>query len=60
MTLDILDGFGSYDALLQKLGKYKTGKSCLYINKLEDVDQAVLRKLVKQSFASVSDWSAQD
>jgi hypothetical protein len=60
MTLYIMDGFGSYDALLQKLGKYKTGKSCLYINKLEDVDQAVLRKLVKQSFASVSDWSAQD
>ena len=60
MTLYIMDGFGSYDSLLDKLGKYKTGKSCLYINKLEDVDQTVLRKLVKQSFASVSDWSAQD
>ena len=60
MTLYLMDGFGSYDSLLQKLGKHSTGKSCLYINKLEDVDQAVLRKLVKQSFASVSDWSAQD
>ena len=60
MTLYIMDGFDSYDSLLDKLGKYKTGKSCLYINKLEDVDQTVLRKLVKQSFASVSDWSAQD
>lgn len=60
MTLYIMDGFGSYDSLLDKLGKYKTGKSCLYINKLEDVDQTVLRELVKQSFASVSDWSAQD
>ncbi len=60
MTLYIMDGFGSYDSLLDKLGKYKTGKSCLYINKLEDVNQTVLRELVNQSFASVSDWSAQD
>ncbi len=58
MTLYIMDGFGSYDSLLKTLGKYKTGKSCLYINKMEDVDQSVLRKLVKQSFASVSDHSA--
>ena len=54
MTLYIMDGFDSYDSLLQKLGKYKTGKSCLYINKLEDVDQTVLRKLVQQSFKSMS------
>ncbi len=54
MTLYIMDGFGSYDSLLDNLGKYKTGKSCLYINKLEDVDQTVLRKLVKQSFKSMS------
>ena len=54
MMLYIMDGFGSYDSLLQKLGKYKTGKSCLYINKLEDVDQTVLRELVKQSFKSMS------
>ncbi len=54
MTLYIMDGFGSYDSLLDKLGKYKTGKSCLYINKLEDVDQTVLRELVKQSFKSMS------
>ena len=54
MTLYIMDGFGSYDSLLDRLGKYKTGKSCLYINKLEDVDQTVLRKLVKQSFKSMS------
>lgn len=54
MTLYIMDGFDSYNSLLQKLGKYKTGKSCLYINKLEDVDQTVLRKLVQQSFKSMS------
>jgi len=54
MTLYIMDGFDSYDSLLDKLGKHKTGKSCLYINKLEDVDQTVLRELVKQSFRSMS------
>jgi hypothetical protein len=54
LTLYIMDGFKDYDELLSKLGKHKTGKSCLYINKLEDVDQHVLKELVKQSVESVS------
>jgi hypothetical protein len=49
LTLYIMSGFDQYDSLLGKLGKYKTGKSCLYINKLEDVDMEVLRELVRQS-----------
>ena len=49
LTLYIMSGFDNYDALLSDLGKYKTGKSCLYINKLEDVDEGNLRKLIKQS-----------
>ena len=49
LTLYIMSGFDHYDALLSDLGKYKTGKSCLYINKLEDVDEGVLRELIKQS-----------
>lgn len=49
LTLYIMSGFDAYDKLLAKLGKYKTGKSCLYINKLEDVDMDVLRDLVKKS-----------
>jgi hypothetical protein len=36
--------------LLEKLGKHKLGGGCLYINKLSDVDQDVLRQIVKQSF----------
>lgn len=36
-------------AMLKKLGKYKTGKSCLYINKLEDVDKKVLSELITKS-----------
>lgn len=49
ITLYIMAGFDNYDELMRKLGKHSTGKSCLYIKKLEDVDQAVLRELVKQS-----------
>lgn len=49
LTLYIMAGFDGYDSLLADLGKYKTGKSCLYVNKLEDVDSATLRKLVSAS-----------
>jgi len=51
LTLYIMAGFDQYDALMARLGKYKTGKSCLYINKLADVDTAVLRELIAQSVA---------
>ena len=49
LTLYIMSGFDPYEALLARLGKYKTGTSCLYINKLADVDQDVLRDLIRQS-----------
>ncbi len=49
LTLYIMSGFDSYEGLLAKLGKYTTGKSCLYIKKLDDVDPQVLRELVRQS-----------
>lgn len=54
MTLYIMAGFENYEELLSKLGKYKTGKSCLYINKLEDVNIDVLKKLIKESAKHVS------
>lgn len=50
LTVYIMPGFERYDELMQQLGKYKTGKSCLYINKLEDVDQNVLQQLIKESY----------
>ena len=49
LTLYIMSGFEEYNDLLNKLGKYKTGKACLYINKLEDVDLSVLQELVTKS-----------
>ena len=49
VTLYIMSGFSRYDELMNKLGKYKTGKSCLYIKKEEDIDFEVLKELVAQS-----------
>jgi hypothetical protein len=49
LTLYITDGFDGCEPLMEKLGKYKTGKSCLYIKKLADVHLPTLKKLVKQS-----------
>ncbi|MAS38305.1 MAG: hypothetical protein CL610_30185 [Anaerolineaceae bacterium] len=49
LTLYIMAGFDEYDSLLDKLGKYKTGKSCLYVKKLDDVDTDVLKELVDRS-----------
>jgi hypothetical protein len=49
LTLYIMDGFDSYDTLLARLGKHSTGKSCLYIGRLDDVDRDVLRQLVTES-----------
>lgn len=40
-----------FAAQLQKLGKFKTGKGCLYIKKLEDVDHAVLRDMIRSNVA---------
>lgn len=46
LVLYVLADYPDRDATLNKLGKHKTGKACLYINKLADVDEAVLRELV--------------
>ena len=58
LTLYIMAGFESYAALLKKLGKYKTGKSCLYIKRLDEVDVSVLAKLVKASAKHVAKANA--
>ena len=49
LTLYITSGFEQYEELLKSLGKFKTGKACLYINRLDDVHLPTLRKLIKQS-----------
>lgn len=49
MTLYIMAGFSRYDALMNQLGKYRTGTSCLYVKRLADVDLRVLTSLVRES-----------
>jgi hypothetical protein len=49
LVLYVMGDFDQREELLKSLGKYKTGKACLYINKLDDVDLPTLRKLIKQS-----------
>ena len=53
ITLYLSTGFGPNNDLLAKLGKHKLGKGCLYIAKLADVDEAVLRSLMTESYAEM-------
>lgn len=47
------DAFPRHQALMERLGKYTTGKSCLYVKTLADVDMAVLEELARESLASM-------
>lgn len=49
LVVYIMPGFEPFEPLMKKLGKYKTGRSCLYIKKLDDVDESVLEKLISDS-----------
>ena len=49
LTLYIMPGFKGFPTLMKRLGKYRTGKSCLYIRSLDDVDENVLQELIDAS-----------
>ena len=49
LSIYIMPGFSNYASLLDKLGKHKHSVSCLYINKLADIDFRVLEKLIAKS-----------
>ena len=49
LTVYIMPGFDTYQPLMKRLGKYKTGKSCLYIRRPEDIDWQVLEELIAKS-----------
>jgi len=53
LVLYVLNGSPEQEAQLARLGKHKTGKSCLYIRKLADVDMAVLEVIVRSALASM-------
>ena len=50
ISLYIMSGFGRYESLLKKLGKYKTGKSCLYVKRLSDINMEILEELIRDSY----------
>lgn len=52
LTLYVIGGYDQASMLLEKLGKHKLGKSCLYIKKLDDVNLGVLAELIGVSFNS--------
>jgi hypothetical protein len=49
ISLYLISGANKNPELLKQLGKHKTGKSCLYINKLADIDISILRSLIRKS-----------
>lgn len=49
ITLYIMSGFDRYEGILKNLGKFKTGKSCLYANKLKDINISKLKELLIES-----------
>ena len=53
LVLYVMPGFAAYGELLEKLGKFRTGKSCLYVNKLEDVHMHTLRSLIEASVGAI-------
>jgi len=55
LVVYILPGYTDFSEILGRIGKYKKGKSCLYINKLADVDMAVLEELVVAGLADMAE-----
>ena len=53
LTIYVMAGFAEYDDLLVRLGRYTTGKSCLYVKRLSDVDLDVLREMLTRSVAYI-------
>ncbi len=51
ISLYVFTGLDEHSHLLEGLGKFKTGKSCIYINKIDDIDTEKLRSLMKTTIA---------
>ncbi len=54
LTFYIMSGFVRYDELMAKLGKHKTGKSCLHIKRLSDIDESILTELIAASIGHIN------
>ncbi len=58
LTLYIMDGYQDRSAILDRLGKHKLGKSCLYVKRLSDIDMDVLEELILDSLAYMQETYA--
>lgn len=56
-TLYIMPGFDEYESLLARLGPHTTGKSCLYVKSLDQIDMDVLEELIATSFEAMGESS---
>lgn len=54
LSIYIMSGFTEYDELMQKLGKFTTGKSCLYVKQLSDIQLDVLKELILKSYLYIT------
>ena len=54
LAIYIMPGFDNYEALLSRLGKHRTSVSCLYINKLADIDMDVLREIIAGAYQEMA------
>lgn len=59
LTIYVSEGFDAYQDLLARLGPHSTGRSCLYVKRLSDVDEQVLRSLVDGGFRSLNGKTVQ-
>lgn len=55
LSIYLISGFKKFEAELEQLGKHKTSVSCLYINKLEDIDTSVLHELISKSINDIKE-----
>lgn len=60
ITFYLLSSGENFDSYLEKLGKHKVGKGCIYVNKLEDIDLAVLEDLIKVSLKDLDEHLARE
>ncbi len=54
LTIYVMAGFGASE-IMSKLGKYKTGKSCLYVKKLSDISEDALEELIHYSIKKINE-----
>lgn len=60
LSIYIMPGYADFGAILARLGKHKIGKSCLYVNKLADIDMTVLSELIQAGLADLNQrWPVQ-